>query len=295
MGKASVTLFAVVVVMCSAAHADRGSIPFTPGVSIFEPKQRAMIAWDGREEILLLSTDLRASEATEVLEVIPLPSEPEVKKGDVEVFRRATTLINKKLGRPPALGAHALGVKGTRAQPAGEVTFHEKIGAHDVSVTRVLNSRGFVEWVEEYLRSMGVLNPTIPEALKQVVGEYLEERFSWFVFDVVSLDEEPKTNEAIQYRFAANSLYYPMKITRTESGETSVELLILTTRLLNTFPGIPIERVRLMHEPVTVTSPELRRLSEDMADMFCDRRTMKLRIWRIGGMLSSFEHDLIAQ
>lgn len=52
---------------------------------------------NGQEEILLLPTDLRASEATEVLEVIPLPSEPEVKKGDVEVFRRATTLINKKL------------------------------------------------------------------------------------------------------------------------------------------------------------------------------------------------------
>lgn len=115
------------------------------------------------------------------------------------------------------------------------------------------------------------------------------------MFDVVSLDEKPKTNEAIQYRFATESLYYPLKITRTESGETSVELLILTTRLLSRFPGIPIERVRLMHEPVTITSQELRHLSEEMADMFCDRERMKLRIWRIAGTLASFDDDLIAE
>ena len=56
----------------SVARADRGSIPFKPHVQIFEPTQRAMIAWDGREEILVLSTDLRASEPTKVLEVILL-------------------------------------------------------------------------------------------------------------------------------------------------------------------------------------------------------------------------------
>ena len=66
----------------STAWADRGSIPFKEGVKIFEPNQRALLAWNGEEEILLLSTDLVASESTMVLEVLPLPSEPEVKKGD---------------------------------------------------------------------------------------------------------------------------------------------------------------------------------------------------------------------
>jgi len=160
--------------------ADRGLIPYDPKVRVFNPTQRAMIAWNGEEEILLLSTDLRASEATEVLEVIPLPSEPTVKKGDVEVFRRATALINRRIaeryvrsGRPPALLKD-------EAAPAGEVTFHEKIGAHDISVTHVLDKSGFVEWVKEYLRSAGVENPTIPEGMKSVVGEYLQEGFSWW-------------------------------------------------------------------------------------------------------------------
>ena len=50
-----------------SVYADRGSIPFRPDIRIFEPKQRAMIAWNGEEEILLLTTDMKASDSTEVL------------------------------------------------------------------------------------------------------------------------------------------------------------------------------------------------------------------------------------
>lgn len=275
-------------------YADRGSIPFKPDVRIFEPIQRALIAWNGEEEILLLSTDLRASEPTQVLEVLPLPSEPVVKKGDVEVFKKATALINRKLRERQFLALER-GRKGAEKPPAGEVTFHKKIGAHDISVTHVLDSNGFIEWVETYLRSAGVENPTIPEGMRIVVGEYLKEGFLWFVFDVVSLDETPKTNEAIQYRFKTEFLFYPLKITRTEEGYTSIDLLILTPRLLGTFPGIPAEQVDLRHDPVSISSSELRDLSEDMDDLLGHREDMKLRIWQIQGKLSSFEKDLIAK
>ena len=276
-------------------RADRGSIPFNPNVKIFEPTQRAMIAWNGREEILLLSTDLRASAPTKVLEVIPLPSEPQVKKGDVEVFRKATALINRKLRERHMRAMGGGPLKAEAAPPAGEVTFHKKIGAHDISVTHVVDSAGFIKWVEEYLRSAGVENPMIPEPMKEVVAEYLTGGFTWFVFDVIELDEEPRTNDAIQYRFASKSLFYPVKITRTEEGQTSIDLLILTPRLLRNFPGIPIREVKLLHEPISITSGELRSLNEEMDDLLGRRDEMKLRIWRITGKLSSFKDDLIAR
>jgi len=276
-------------------HADRASIPFKPHVKIFEPNQRAMIAWNGQEEILLLTTDLKASEPTKVLEVIPLPTEPVVKKGDIEVFQRATTLINSKIKRRFA-GTKHRGVRGpTEKPPAGQVTFHERIGAHDISVVRVLRGDGFIEWVERYLKANAVENPVISEALKEVVEEYIEEGFVWFVFDVVSLDTEPKTNEAIQYRFKTDFLYYPLKITRTEEGDTLISLLILTPELLKDFPGIPIERVRLSHEPVSLTSSELRSLSEEMDALLGHREHIRLRIWEIRGRLSEFKKDLIAK
>ncbi len=275
--------------------ADRGSIPFRPNITIFEPTQRAMIAWNGEEEILLLATDMKASDSTEVLEVLPLTNEPVVKKGDVETFRKATNLINKKIREQNLLISRRNGGKERGSEPAGEITFHKKIGAHDISVAHVLNKDGFVKWVEKYLDSLGVKNPEIPEGLKKVVGEYLEEKFTWFVFDVVSLDEELKTNDAIQYRFKTDFLFYPVKIMNTEEGYTSMELLVLTPELLRHFPGIPLEKIELQHQPISITSSELSELNEEMDELLGHKDDMKLRIWNIEGMISSFTKDLIAR
>jgi hypothetical protein len=283
------------VLVAPAVWADRGSIPFKAGVEIYEPSQRALLAWNGEEEILLLSTDLAASESTLVLEVLPLPSEPVVKKGDVEVFAKATELINRKLADKKKTMRGVKGLDKGGEEAAGEITFHEKIGSHDISVAHVLDQTGFVAWVVEYLDSAGVENPTIPGPLKEVVDEYLKEGFTWFVFDVVSLREEPRTNEAIQYRFKTDHLYYPLKITRTEKGSTEIDLLVLTPRLLNVFPGISYKRITLPHEPVTLTGIELWGLNREMHELLGKPKESKLRIWKLGGELSSFDKDLLAK
>ena len=128
-------------------------------------------------------------ESTKVLEVIPLPSGPVVKEGDIEVFQKATYIINKKLAKSAKLSrSRSKGEKEGEAEkiePAGEITFHEKIGAHDISVAHVLNSQGFIDWVDTYLKSAGVENPKIPEELKTVIAEYLEEGFG--IYKVVGI------------------------------------------------------------------------------------------------------------
>jgi hypothetical protein len=290
----SIGYFIFLLLLSISVYADRGSIPFRPDVRIFEPTQRAMIAWNGKEEILLLSTDMNASDSTQVLEVLPLPSEPTVKKGDIEVFRKATELINKKISEQDMLLNKRNGGKERTSQVAGEITFHKKIGAHDISVVHVLNKDGFIEWVLKYLDSLGVKNPIIPEGLKKVVEEYLEEKFTWFVFDVVSLDKELKTNDAIQYRFKTDFLFYPVKITNTEEGYTSMEFLILTPELLRNFPGISIEKIELLHQPISITPEELGSLDKEMYELIGHQEETQLRIWRIEGMISSFTKDLIA-
>ncbi len=296
MKKVGILVVLLLLLYAPQLFADRGIIPLTLGVTIFEPNQRAMIAWNGAEEILLLSTDMRASEATQVLEVLPLPTEPKVKKGDVETFRRATALINRKIGRRyGAAGRHAGRGVAAPARPAGEVTFHKKIGAHDISVTHVLSTKGFIAWVGKYLVSLQIQNPVIPPATKKIVDGYLAEGFTWFVFDVVSLDEVLSTGEAVEYRFKTKFLYYPMKVTQTVEGATTVDLLVLTPKLLSKFSGIPISRVLLRHKPIPVSSAELRGLNPDMDALLGRREDMKLRIWRLEGQMSSFEQDLIAR
>ncbi|MGA2733224.1 MAG: DUF2330 domain-containing protein [Syntrophobacteraceae bacterium] len=294
MKKISILLVPLLLLCAPYLFADGGLISLKQGVRMFKPNQRAMIAWNGSKEILLLSTDMRASEATQVLEVVPLPTEPKVKKGDVETFRRATALINRKIRRPTAgrRGGKAAPASG---RPAGEVTFHKKIGAHDISVAHVLSTDGFIAWVEKYLGSLQVQNPAIPLATKKIIDEYLAGKFTWFVFDVISLDEVLSTGEAVEYQFKTKFLYYPMKITQTVEGATTVDLLVLSPKLLDKFPGIPISQVQLRHEPVSITSEELRGLNPDMDALLGHREDMKLRIWRLQGEISSFQQDLIAQ
>ncbi len=283
-------------ILASHALADRGSIPFKSTAVIYEPEQRAMIAWNGEEQILVLSTDLAASEPTQVLEVMPFPAEPKVKKGDVEIFKKAAGLIERKLNI-----ARAESLRGTKsahvaqsATPGGKVTFHDIIGSRDVSVTQVLNKEGFVAWVEKYLRSKQVTDPHIPENIKNVINDYIKDGFEWFVFNVVSLDTEPKTNQAVQYRFKTDFLYYPLRIMQTEKGATHIGLIILTPRLLSRFTGLSINKVHLRHQPVTITSKELSALNKDMA-LLLEQKELKLRIWDIREDISSLTKDLIVK
>lgn len=288
----AVTLVFCLVLGVSGSFADRGMIPVNPNARIFEPIQRAMIAWNGKEEILLLSTDVSASESTIVLEVLPLPSEPKVKKGTLETFQKAVALINSKLQKSKTLsrGEAEAGIKA----PGGEVTFHKKIGAHDISVTHLLNAESFVDWVRDYLKSLGIEKDVISGEMKGLINEYIENDFVWFVFDVISLSEETVTNEPIQYHFGTERLFYPLRITSTGEGDTSIELLILTPRLLRNFPGLPITRVQLKHDPITITNNELKMLNKDMYDLLGNVERLKLRIWEIKGDLKSFNSDLIA-
>jgi hypothetical protein len=288
--------FLLILAGAGLVQADRGAIPFRPEVTIFEPTQRALIAWNGKEEILILSTDLRASRATKVLEVMPFPAEPRVTKGDVGVFRRAVRLVNSKINLPEAAAATRgkLDAAAAYSPPAGEITFHERIGAHDVAVARVVSGDGFVEWVNDFLKRASVDNPVIPPRLRRVVQEYLDDGYRWFAFDVVSLENRFKTLEALQYRFPSSAVYYPVKISRSNRGQTSMELLVLSPTLLSHFSGIPRRQIQLRHEPVSLTAAEVRSLDKGMAALLDHREDVKLRIWRVEGDLSSFDRDIIA-
>ena len=112
---------------------------------------------------------------------------------------------------------------------------------------------------------------------------------------MVALDSLPRTSEAIQYRFETDHVYYPLKITRTETGSTQVDLLILTPYLLSVFPGYPHSKISLPHDPVTIAGIELWGLSKDMYELLGEPKEAKLRIWRITGDLASFDKDLLAR
>ena len=281
------------LILSSPLLADRGSITFQPNVKIFEPNQRALIAWDGKEEILILSTDLRADSPTKVLEVLPLPSRPQVKKGSVETFRRAVDLINSMNATRPVTRSPD-GLARSKSLPAGRIVESKKIGAHDISVVEVVDPERFVDWAQEHLAKNGASQKDIPAVLKKSVQEYIDDGYTWFVFDTVELGSETVTQDAIVYRFKSDKLFYPLRISRTDEGETEVTLLIFTPKMLANFPALPIERVLLEHEPVTIGQKELQSIDGDIADLLRDTDQLKLRIWNLRGRLDSFHEDLVA-
>ena len=307
--------------------ANRGLVPFMPWVDVFEPQQRALIAWDGYEEILILSTDLYTSETTQVLEIMPLPSEPSVTAKGIDLFHRLNELINSLVGWDFSAKGTVRGVSFDQLGPAGEVTFHQQIGAHDISVTHLLRRDGFVSWAEDYLRTAGVSSPHIPADLAAIVQEYIDEGFNWFVFDVISTLPMLRTNEPIQYRFKSIKLYYPLRITRTARGTTEIELYVLSRWHPNFMAhGIARDRIsyRLRRDvqreaPLDaqtaaflrrlnlidprdidqsegwVVSPEqLQFLDDELAAFFKGHPKVLLQPWRIEGDLEAFDRDLLA-
>jgi hypothetical protein len=140
-----------------------------------------------------------------------------------------------------------------------------------------------------------VENPEIPGDMKSVIEEYIKDDYKWFVFDVIDLSLEPKTNDAIQYRFKTDHLFYPLRITRTEEGMSTVKLFVLTKDLLKDFPGVDYDDVILMHEPIIIGAREVMSLSEEINHMFESNNELQFRIWQLRGRLSSFKKDLIAK
>ena len=286
-----------ILTMPGIGQADRGSIPWgmedNLPTEIFEPAQNAVIAWNGREEILVLSTDLSATRPTKVLEVLPLPSEPVVTKGDGALFAKFNNLILSELRTNWYSGK---GPDGSRegAASAAEVTFHEKIGAHDISVVHVLDSGYFAEWIANFLKKNGAGPQKISPVLLATIEQYLLDGHHWFVFDVVELGRQTKTNDAIQYRFATDKFYYPLRISNTDSGNTNIQLVAVTENGLSRFFGLPQEKIRQRHRQLRLSKNSVSEIHEEMAKMFAGPE-ISVQTLRIQGNLKEFDLDVLAR
>jgi hypothetical protein len=303
-GKLTRTLAVLVVALglmvagAQSGFADRGSIPWGDWdlqnlPEIYEPAQNAIVAWNGKEEILVLTTDLRSSKPTKVLEVLPLPSEPVVTRGDSSVFDKFNALINDELHHSWFVGKGPGGSRSESGQ-AAEVTFHEKIGAHDISVVHVLDSLNFEQWINDYFQRQGSRPQKISPVLLATIEQYLLDGHHWFVFDVVELGAQLKTNDVIQYRFATDKFYYPMRISATDSGETNINLIAVTGQGLSNYFGLPQEAIRQRHRQLRLDTAKVAAIHPEMGKMF-NSESISIQTLRIQGNLKTFDLDVLAR
>lgn len=217
----------VVAGMWGVMMADRGMIPVIPGVSIYEPGQKAIVAWNGKKEILILSTDVYADGKTKVLEILPLPAEPDVEKGSFESFEVLQRIIRE---HAPAVPLTRPGGK-LSADEGGagvEVLFHEEIGAHSITCVRANDWDEFSGWVEEYVEEQDLSSISLPDTFVEIVEKYIKNQFRYFVLDITDLDTEAKSVEPVVYKFKSDYLFFPLEITSILEGETDITLFLLT-------------------------------------------------------------------
>ncbi len=271
--------------------ADMGSIPFRKGVRISEPRQDAIIAWNGKEQILYLQTTLAASEDSKVLEVMPLPDKPAVETSDEGVFKRCAFL----LPLPSATGANGADPFGGPADlPAARVAERKILGAHDLRTVELLDAARFSEWVARQFAE-GDEPLEVPKPLLAVIDEYAGDGYRWFLFDVVDVKKERAKKTPLKIRFATDHLYYPMRITRTEKGRTTVSLSVLTNVLFDREDcvGIPRDAIEVPARPREIPGHKVHFIDPPLFELLGRPKTAMLRSWRISGEIDSFEKDLL--
>ena len=291
-----IILSVFIVLIPGLIFADRGMIIWPPGVNLDQSAQNAIVAWDGEEEIIILSTDIQSDAAATALEVLPLPSNPsEITEGSFESFEKIVEIMNEKIEteRDQFLRSG----KGLAPPDAGiEITFQEQIGAHDVTVVKVNDLDYFLDWIKDFSEEKGLEIKQISSGFKQGVANYLKRDIKYFVFDVVETDGEEESINPLIYRFSSDFLYYPLLISGiSEIGESrgKIDVFLITE---NEIPQYPFNQPNIggwwdVGFEVEFTQTELKEVAEEIANLFSS--SAKVRKVSYYGYLNTIEKDLM--
>lgn len=219
----TIMIFGVILQLStSVVLADWGMIPVLP-VPVFEPGQKAIIAWNGQKEILILSADVTSTANTTVLQIMPLPSIPtKIEEASMESFYAVEELIWYRVSIIP------FGEGEWNVPVDVEVVFHEKIGMHDITVVEAYNVSEFAKWMDEFLLKNGITEQVTLQDFVSIIEDYMFRDFHFYVLDLIDTSSEQKSVEPILYEFNTSFLYYPLLITTPVGGDGKITLFLIT-------------------------------------------------------------------
>jgi hypothetical protein len=223
----AVAFFFLILTSFPLVYADRGMISVSTGVSVYEPGQKAILAWNGQEEILILSTDVTSTQETLVLEILPLPSRPEVEAASFQSFTAIQDMIWEE-----GVNQLTYSTKDNARQGSVEVLFHEQIGAHNITAVAASNGNDLVDWANSFLSASGVNQEITLRNFQTVVEDYMSRGFRHYVLDLITFSPEERSIDPILYRFNSSTLYYPLLITSPVGGDGKITLFTLTKEKL---------------------------------------------------------------
>ncbi len=252
--------------------------------SFNEPRQNGVIAWNGKEEILILSTDENSNVAGggAALSVLPLSGKPiSVNPASTKAFDDATAMIKQKL---------SLVAK-------GKMMLEAKIGTHNIFVWQLDKPEDFANQVRAFIKEKyaGKADALVTDEAEKIIKHYFAQGFRYFAFDLAFMPEKPETKVAIAYHFESPYVYYPLVVSRIGGeGNTLVTLAVFTPALLHNFKGLRHEEIKVFGDKsVDLTAADLKPIDEGLAKLMGDGQ-FKGRIFEISGKINAFNGDVMA-
>jgi hypothetical protein len=274
-------------------HADRGG--FSPiRESVSETGQKTIIAWNGTYEVLMLSTDVSSSKESEVVEIMPLPSNPSISKGEKQPFLKVQDLVNTYLAvtttrYPYYYSLRQSGVEEPPPPPQITITFQEIIGVHYLTVVKAEETSELIRWLEDFLETQGY-NKELPHNLEELLSYYMQNGMNHFVIDMIKTDTQGKTVDPLIYKFKSTNLYYPMRISTLFSGNTEINLFTITNNALNYSSITNIGFVKKAQ--FQIKQETLAEISANITQLFIGNPY--LCYFRFSGPLKEFYSDILA-
>lgn len=286
--------------------ADGGMMRWPKDIRLDQSAQNAIVAWNGIEEIIILSNDIESNGETTILRMIPLPSNPsEIKEGSFESFEKLVEIMNKKIVniRSQWVGL-GKGLEGAPSLPGVEITFQKKIGAHDITVVKVNDLNYFLNWIRDFTKEKQLETKEISSNFKEGVANYLKRDIRYFVFDVIEAGAEKESIKPLIYKFNSDFLYYPLLITGiSEVGESraKIDLFIITQKDI-VLPKVPSSYYRISPwfdspgvssygYPIELTETELKEVSLDIVNLL--KENIKVSKVSFYGLFNEIKRDLM--
>ena len=271
-------------------------ISYPREVRVDETGQNAIVAWNGSEEVLILSTDVTSSEPATVLRIMVLPSCPtKVEEGSFDSFKNLTAIVNRKARDIRSTADKRPGGFGSGPEPKIVIKFQEKIGVHDVTIVEVNDQDAFIYWVEDFTTKNGFESTNLSSEFKYGISDYLNRDIKYFVFDVIETGNVKESVNPLVYVFESDYLYYPMEITAiSDVGESrgKVTIFLITEGMVreSAVTGVGLSPIAGFQYHIELSKEELNDIHPYIADLFSPAYVMNTYHF---GYLHELNNDLL--
>jgi len=283
------SLLFIFLISCPRVWADKGG--FSPsGYDVFESGQKAIIAWNGTDEILILSSDVNSSQESKVIEFLPLPSNPSISKGEKTSFYEVERLVGEYLSYVGFYGSSKQAFEAGGVPSIVEITFHQKIGVHDLTVVRAEGAQELISWVDSFLQNIEIEYEELPSNLEDLFSMYVEDGINFFAVDVIDVNSTVKSVEPLVYEFKSSEFYYPLRISSLFSGDTDISLFAITSKKLNDESILKEGFQKKVQFNIKLEA--LEEINPDMTKMFSNNPC--LYFFKYEGTLESLKGDIAA-